>query len=50
MTFVAEYNITGENYNYNPDSDNYTPTADGEIVWHTLEKLYRWTISMKVKI
>lgn len=38
MTFVAEYNIFGENYNYDPDSDNYTPTADGEIVWHTLEK------------
>lgn len=38
MTFVAEYNIVGENYNYDPDSDNYTPTADGEIVWRTLEK------------
>ena len=36
MTFVAEYNIYGENYD--PNSDNYTPTADGEIVWHTLEK------------
>ncbi len=38
MTFVAEYNIVGENYNDDPDSDNYIPTADGEIVWRTLEK------------
>lgn len=35
-TFVAEYSISGENYD--PYDENYTPTPDKNIVWRSFEK------------